>query len=331
MNKTFTVLVLGMLCSGQSFARPLATEAGWNFKINLSAGYVSSQSQSSTNDDNAITEDLNNNGQSTETLIPVPLARVSYTLDSLKTQFFIGNSTDQVSNAQFQYELGVIHQFKDDSKLTFAYFPNLPLFNETWEDPYLTGEARSKTDDDAQGVRMAFERIAGSPFTFKYAYAVNKIEQEKSGESVAYLDESQISLLQRDSSFHRAELEMTVYIARSLFLKPAFQYTNRSADGAAHSYDEYVGKIGILYFQKRHSLITTISYGSTQYAENNPVFDQKQDSKSASIFSIYSYARPFGWESIDFTVIAGYNQTDSDITFYDKDALIVATGFTYTY
>jgi hypothetical protein len=330
MNKVFTVLAFGILCSGQSIARPLATESGWDFKLNLSAAYISSQSQSSTDDDNAITEDLINNGTSTDTVMVLPLARISYTLDSLKTQAYIGNSSDQVSNAQFQYELGIIHQFKDDSKLTFAYFPNLPLFNETWEDPYLTGEARSKTDDDAQGIRMAIEDIAGSAFTFKYAYAVNDVDQDKSGQSTD-LDESDLLLLQRDSDFHRAELEMNIYMARNLILKPALQYTKRSADGDAHSYDEYVAQLGILYFQQRHTLITTVNYGTTKYAENNPVFEKKQDANNLGIFSIYSYAKPFDWQSIDFTIIAGYNQVNSDITFYDQDALILATGFTYTY
>ena len=331
MKKVFTVLALTVFCSGQASAKPLSTESGWDFNINLSAGYISSQSQSSTNDENAVTEDLNNNGTSTDTIMALPLVGLSYTLPSLKTQAYIGDSSDQISNAQFQYELGIIQQFKDDSQLTLAYFPNLPLFNETWEDPYLTGQARSKTDDDAQGIRMAFESIAGSPFTFKYAYAASDVDQEKSGQSLPSLTASDLSLLQRDSYFHRTELEMTFHMAPSLFLKPALQYTKRGADGEAHSYDKYIAQLRILYFQQRHTLITTINAGTSKYAANNPVFNRKQDSNSVSVFSLYSYAKPFHWESIDFTIIAGYSQVNSDITFYDQDTLIIASGFTYTY
>ena len=331
MNRMFTVGVLALLVSAQSAARPLAVESGWDFKINLSVGYVSSQSQLSTDDDNAVTEDLNNSGKTTESIIPVPLARVSYTLPSLKTQIYIGNSSDQVSTAQFQYELGIIQQFRDDSKLTVAYFPELPLFNETWQDPYLTGAERSKTDEDAQGIRLALENIAGSLFTLKYAYAVSDVDQENSGESLSYLTESDVSLLERDSKYHRGELEMSLYLARNLILKPTLQYTNRSADGDARSNNSYAAQLGILYFQQRHTLITTVKAATNKYSENNPVFDQKQDANSFSLFSIYSYAQPFSWESIDFTVIAGYSQVNSDITFYDQDTFIIATGFSYTY
>jgi hypothetical protein len=46
------------------------------------------------------------------------LPRIDYTLPGLSTQFFLGNSRDQVSRAQFQYELGLTHRFADDSRLT---------------------------------------------------------------------------------------------------------------------------------------------------------------------------------------------------------------------
>ncbi|MFT5716943.1 MAG: hypothetical protein ACI9T7_001126 [Oleiphilaceae bacterium] len=332
MNKVFNVLLLAALYSGQSLASPLASESGWEFKINLSTAYISSQSQLSTDDDNAITEDLNNSGKTIVNVMVLPLARISYTLTSLKTQVYIGNSSDQVSNAQFQYELGLIQQFSDDSKLTLAYFPNLPLFNTTWEDPYLIGAERIKTDEDAQGMRLVLENIAGSQFTVKYAYAVSDVDKENSGQSLtSHLTASDLSLLQRDSKYHRAELEMNIFMGSNLILKPSLQYTNRSADGDAHSYDSYVAQLGLLYFQQRHTLITTINTGVNKYSENNPVFDQKQDADSFSVFSIYSFAQPFSWEAIDFTIIAGYNQVDSEIHFYDQDALFIATGFTYTY
>jgi hypothetical protein len=131
LNKISSAM-LSVFVSGFCVAEPLSNTAGWEFTLNLNAGYTHSQSQLNTDDDNKITNDLSNSGQSTSSAIVFPLGRVQYTLADLNTQFFLGNSRDQVSTAQFQYEIGATHQFTDNSKLTLAIFPKLSLFNETW-------------------------------------------------------------------------------------------------------------------------------------------------------------------------------------------------------
>lgn len=337
MKKIFPTLLLSSLLVSPLSAKPLAKEAGWQFAISLNAGYVGSQSNLSTADENEIIDDVNSKAKSTSTFIGFPFARVQYTTEDLKTQYFLGNSRDQISTSQFQYELGVIHKFDDNSKLTAAYFPELPLFNDTWQDPFLVGQKRVLTDENAQGGRIELERIAGGPISLKYAYARSKVDNDQSGESWnenGGLNAQQLQSLQRSSEYHRIAIEtmFPVYLQQTkVFLKPTLQYTTRIADGDAISFDDYNFQLALLLFSGRHTSITTVNIGSTSYKDQNPIFGNKQNSLNAGIFSVYSYAEAFNWKPVTFTLIAGYSQKDSDITFYDENGLIVSAGLAYTF
>lgn len=310
--------------------RSLAEEAGWEFTLGINLAYSGSRSQLNTDDDNKLSEDLNNQGKTLDKTFVFPLARAQYTFTGLQTQIFVGNSREQISTAEFQYELGITHLFNNRSKLTVAYFPQLPFFNDTWQDPYLTGSARTATDENAQGGRFALSRIAGSSITLKYAFAFTAIEDEQSGQSLG-LDDKQLTLLQRDSLYQRVEIEKIFSIAPGVLLKPALLYTTRSADGEAHNFDQYGLQLGLLVFKGRHSLITTLNTGTKKFAVANPVFSQKQDTVTAAVFSVYSYAQALNWQPLSFNMLAGYKKEDSDIDFYDSNGLFMSTGLSYKF
>jgi len=330
MLKAIGGLSAGILISCSVVAQPLTKEAGWEFTLSVHAGYSVGESQFDTDHDNQITNDLNNSGQSNSSVLVYPLGRIQYTLDSLKTQFYLGNSREQVSTAKFQYEFGVIHQFGEQSKLTVAVFPKISLFNETWKDPFATNTKRQITDQKIGGARIAVDNILGTGLTVQYAIASSSIDEELSGQS-QLSDASEIALLKRDSLYQRVEVGRTFPISPGVLLKPAFQYTNRNANGDANSYDQYTGQLSLLLFKKRHSLITTINAGVRLYKRENPIFNDKQDLIHTGLFSIYSYQRPFDWQDWSWTAMFGYTQENSDISFYDNKGVIISTGMVYRF
>jgi hypothetical protein len=340
MRKLFPTVILTVLLSNvlateaaanpTPTARPITEEAGWEFTLGINLGYSADRSQLNTNDDNALNENLNNNGQAISKPFIFPLARAQYTFAEFKTQIFAADSREQISTAAFQYELGITHLFNNSSELTVAYFPALLSFNNTWQDPYLTGSARITTDQNAQGGRFSLTRIAGSSITLKYAFSFTDIENEHSGQSLG-LNAKQLTLLRRDSFYQRAQIETMYRISPGVFFKPALQYTTRSADGEAHNFDQYGLQLDLLVFKGRHSLITTLNAGIKKFAVENPVFSQKQNTVNAGIFSVYSYAQALNWQPLSFNILAGYNKEDSDIDFYDSEGLFMSTGITYKF
>lgn len=330
MIKGFSTFIALVCCTTLSEARPLSSDNGWRFDLSLNAGVVQGRSQFNTDDDNAITEDLNNSGQSTTNFIAYPFLRVQYTFNNLNSQFYLGNSRDQISTAQFQYELGFVHQFQDDTKFTLAAFPRLSLFNDTWADPFLEGSKRQTTKQNTGGGRLAIERLLGSPFAIKYALASSDVDNEQSGQGQS-LDAADKSLLVRDSFYQRFELEMAFPLAKQVFVKPNLQYTQRNAEGEANSYDEFAGQLSFIVKRKQHFWITTVKAGQRLYKTENPIFNLKQDTNFAGIFSIYRYQDMFGFKDWNWTMIAGYKREDSLITFYDSLGLVLTSGVVYNF
>ena len=330
MLRITSIILLGASLSSIVFARPLSKESGWEFTANVNVAYSSSESQFNTDDENAVTEDLYNSGQSRPNVLGYPLLRLQYTLESLNTQFYIGNSREQLATAQFQYEFGVIYQFNDQSKLTFAVFPEYSFLNETWADPFLEDSARKITEENTAGARIAIDRLFSGPLTLKYAIASSHIEDELSGQS-QLSEQSDIALLRRDSFYQKIDVETMFPISKGMFLKSNFQYISRNAEGNANSYQQYSGQLSFLMFREKHFLLTAFKTGVRNYQQANPIFNDKQDLKQTSVFSIYTYKRPFNWERWSWTMMAAYKLERSNIVFYNSNGLIVSTGITFKY
>lgn len=339
MKSLFPLLVCTSLLASFAHAQPIAQQAGWHYSLSLNSAYVSGESNLSMSDENEMIDNLYSDASSTSDVIIFPFAEVQYLSRDLKTQFFLGGSKDHISFTPFAYELGFTHQFENNSKLTLAYSPQLPLFDEVWQDPYLVGQSRVKTDIDTQGVRFELSRIAGGPITLKYAFASMDIENDQSGDSWS---ENELSLtqqeqqsLQRSSQFHRVAIEtmFPVFINQDskVFLKPAIQYTAQLADGEAISNDEYDLQLGMLIFKGQHTFITKVNIGKTLFKQENPIFNMKQDSLNTGISSVYSYAEVFNFKALTFTLVTAYSQKNSQITFFDESGFIVSTGLSYAF
>jgi hypothetical protein len=314
-----------------SFARPLSEHVGWDFTLSLNAFYSSSQSQLNTDSDNKTTENLNNSGEIVTNKLIVPLGSAFYTLESMKTQlYFDANNRDQISTTGFQYEFGVKHQFYDDSKLTFAVFPKLSVYNEVWADPFLVSSEREETDQRVGGARLAIEQIFATPFTVKYAIASSTIDDELSGTS-ELTDASEIASLNRDSLYQRFSIETMFPIQKGIFLKPTIENNKRDAEGEANSYNDYALKLSLMIFGERSFWVTTLSMGVQNYQHINPIFDDEQDLIYASLFSVYTYKNPLNLKNWSWTMLAGYKHENSDIDFYDSSSLLVSTALTYQF
>ncbi|WP_051333307.1 DUF2860 domain-containing protein [Aliagarivorans marinus] len=329
MRKLLVCTAIGtLLASHASAAAPLAKEPGWSTTLNLNVGFASSESQFNTDSDNAITDDLNNSGKKQDSFLGYPLLRVEYTTENLKNQWFLGNSPENVGRGQLQYELGYTRAMGERSQLTAAYFPRLKLFSETWQDPFVVGEKRHKTDESVQGLRVEWKAIAESPFSAEYVFAQRKIDDEHSGESRAGIN---TALLRREADIHRLDLGVSFPLSQRLFMSPSFVYTRVNADGDAMSNDDYMLRINTVYRQQQHLLNLNLEWGQRKFDEANPVFNRTQKDDHYSLFALYVYQEPFGWSNSMFNVTAGFSRNNANITFYDSSGTFAALGMGYRF
>jgi len=334
MFKKLSCSLLAICVIQSSMARPLSEQAGWDSTLSVNALYISGHSQLSTNSENRTTDNLTNSGKSTSETLIIPLNKIFYTFDSLKTQlYFDANNADQITTNGFQYEFGVKHQFIDNSKLTFAVFPKLSIYNEVWEDPFLVGSDREETKQKVGGARIAIEQVFASPFTIKYAVASSSIEDELSGQvqTGISLNTEETNSLKRDSIYQRFSIETMFPIQKGIFLKPTLEKNERDADGEANSYEDYALKLGVIVFRERSFWATTLSIGVQNYEAINPIFDKKQDLIYGGVSSVFSYKEPLNLKNWNWNLLGSYTLKESNISFYDTRSIFLSTGMSYKF
>ncbi|WP_220720623.1 surface lipoprotein assembly modifier [Agarivorans litoreus] len=306
-------------------------EAGFGFELLLGGMVGQQQSQFDTDDDNALTQDLNNSGNKSSGVSLAVLAELNYTFANKKTQIFLGQQEENIVRGQDQVELGITQMVGEYSQLELAYFPKLPGFSETWQDPYLTGSARQKTDADSSGFRVAWRYLFDTPLTLRYGFAAADIENERSGQAFG-LDANEQKRMQRDGKYHRISAEILAYDEDGFTVTPQLTYTKADTDGDAMAFDAYAFALETTYsFAERHFTSLYINYAKRDYKGRNPIFNQTQGDDDFAINAIYGYAQPFDFENTSVYLMASYDKGDSNIAFYQSKSLGVLMGVAYEF
>ncbi|MDO6524568.1 DUF2860 family protein [Motilimonas sp. 1_MG-2023] len=329
-----SLLASSLLLASQQSVADLA-EPGFDFVLNINAGGGQSQSQSNTDKDNAITKDLNNSGKKQSAATAFALGRLSYTLSNKQTQFFFGNSEDDVVLGDFKAELGISQEFDNGTVVTLAYVPLLAE-SEAWKDPYLTNVKRQKTDVSAQGVRVRFDNILniyGNPINIQYTWAEADYEHDQSGQQTSLgLSKSQQDQLKRDGDYHQAMIEYSHALSQQFTLQPAVTLTRGALEGEAMAFDKAELQLSLItMLSERSQLATSVFYGASQFDQSHPIFNQKREDKEIGAFVFYSYSAPFNWENAAFTAMTGYSKKDSNINFYDEQNIAASIGMVYNF
>lgn len=318
-----------------AIAKPLAKSSGFSGTIGINAGFSHSQDQFNTDDDNAQIDDLNNAGEKVSTGLLFPFFRLAYTSTDLQTQYFLGQSPQNILDSAIQYELGVTHKFDKRQSMTFAYIPHVPFLKETWSDPFLTGAERQKTDIDSTAVRVAYKFM---PVQIEYAYASYDIDDEQSGaqngvcaSQTRNCTVEEQEQLKRDSDYQRVSLESAIPLWKGSFVKANVYYANKEAKGESQSFDELHYSLSIMTKYERHFVSVQAAFSDREYDAENPIFGQTQEQDAARYSLIYSYDKPFDIEHSNLNVIYQNKDIDANIDFYDSTTNFVSVGMSYNF
>jgi hypothetical protein len=321
--------------SSVAIAKPLAKSPGFSGTIGINAGFSDSDGQFNIDDDNAQTDDLSNAGEDISTGLLFPFFRLAYTTEDLKTQYFLGQSPQNILDSAIQYELGVTHQFDKRQSMTFAYIPHVPFLKETWSDPFLVGAEREKTDIDSTAVRVAYKFM---PVQIEYAYASYDIEDDQSGaqngvcaSQTRNCTAEEQDDLKRDSDYQRLSLESSLRLWQGMFAKANVYYANQDAKGESQSYDELHYSLSIMTKYERHFLSVQAAFSDREYSAENPIFGQTQEQDATRYSLIYSYDKPFNIEDSNLNVIYQNKDIDANIDFYDSTTNFVSVGMSYNF
>ena len=334
-------IILPIICvcltAGLTVAQePMPTESGFSGYIEILGAYISTNSQLSTDSDNKKTDSLDSSGERVNNFRPLPLGLIRYTFADIRTQLFMGVLPENVAQGQFLVEAGARHMLSDGTGLRASVIPLTPIAQRTWEDPFVIGQDRQRTDIDSYGFKLATETIMGSGLTVKYGWVRRSIDDEKSGAFLlsqpnSFLTPDDLDDLDRDADFHRLTAEYSFPIGRRMRLTPILRYTRGDADGDANSFHALTPQLSFLYFGNQLQASVNVSAKAEWYDRKHPVFDKTRHDFNPGLFAILGYKNPFGFENFRIDWFNAFFKSNSNIDFYDSSNFISAVGLGYTF
>jgi hypothetical protein len=333
-----TVMIVVMLCAvGAAYALDkVPDESGFSGFVRFGVGVMSYESNTVAGNrlldiGDETVNSLYEEPESDTSGIAIFNFDLSWTFAGTRTQLFLGSQLEDIARFDLTQQIGVKQELKDKSILAVSYVMN-SIPTEVWEDPYITGVSRQKTDRDSKGVRITYDKILGSNFQAQYTYRDIDIDIERSGSAPALdLSQSQRDLLRRDGERHSFELLYRIELTDEHVLVPAVYYIKEDRDGDAMSNDEYDVQFSYSYLGDPVTVIVNAIFGSADYDADNPIYNKSRDDDIYSLGAQIYYKNPFGWRPFGldkFSVFAQgvYFDSDSDIDFYDTKVALGLVG-----
>jgi hypothetical protein len=310
----------------------LGESNGFSGEIAVNAAYSSSTSNL-TNTDDEFKVYRGQEQQSTNALV-LPLGNLQYTFGSTSNQqLFLGTSRADIAVGTLALEVGYKYRFEHGTRLSLSLLPTI-LEGEVWQDPYSLS-ARETTNEKGMAYRLQLNNIAGSLFSIDLAYGKRDIDNERSGLALVNgntLNEEQSRMLDRNADILYSKFKMMLPISRQVLLYPALIYTKQDAEGTAMTSDTYGAEISSFVSAGNHQFALTFSYLNRKYSEGNPVFaNVTQQDDTWKAFIAYEYPGIFNVEQLSLVSFAGFNNSQSNIAFYNSNSWITALGLNWTF
>jgi len=319
-----------------SAQQPLPRQSGFSGYLELLGAYISTNSQLNTDSKNKQTDSLDRSGERVGNVRPFPLGLASYTFADIRTQLYIGILPENVAEGQILFETGIRHDLTDGTSLRAAVVPVSLMAQETWEDPFVVGQDRDRTDIRSWGLKLVADNIAGSGFSLRGGLDRQQINNERSGEFLfsqagSTLTADDLDDLDRDSYFYRLSAQYALRVAPRLRLLPTIRYIRGDAAGDANSFQALAPQLSLQYFGHQLQVALTASVKGAWYDDTQPVFDKTREDSNLSLFAILGYKDPLGWKNFRIDWFNGAFKQNSNINFYESTGFLTALGLGYTF
>ncbi|MDQ2193411.1 MULTISPECIES: DUF2860 domain-containing protein [Vibrio] len=319
MNKYLSMTLVSALAFHVS--AELAPETGLSGEIAINTIFASSQSSFDTGGDERITS-LETKSSRQSNFAVGPLGNLAYTFgDKRQQQVYLGTSRDDIAVGTLALQLGYQYEMETGTVVDVAFLPTV-MSGKTWANPYQLKSQRQETDESGNAYRLTFNSIQGSPWTIDVAYATKEIDN----------DQFPSPELARDGKSYYLKGQYRYSLSPTSLLQPSITYINHQADGDANTHHSYAADLSYFTFINRHKLALTAGYTKRDYQGGNSLFNHTvRNDDELSLFFAYEYSQFMDWDDWSLIALAGYNQSSSNLSFYDESSLFTALGLNYQF
>lgn len=336
LKSLHTISHIGLLCFPLlTFAlEPIPTEDGFSGYINMGVATIKGKTNmiagNSLGDiSGRVINSLNNDADSESDTMPLINAEVAYTFAASRTQVYFGNQLEDFIQFDFSTLLGIRHELSDKSLVAASYvFSSIPT--EVWSDPYLINQRRSQTDRNSNGLRLEWDKIAGTGVGLQYTYRNIDLDDELSGQSLA-LTAQQMALLDREGKVHNVEFRYRLNMGNGHLLQPKVNYTKRDLDGRAMSSNEWGLGLTHIYDAEHYSFITNLDWADADFDKTNPIYNKTRNDNRFGGSLTAVYKKPFGLKDWNLLGSAAYYDSDSNINFYNTNIKFFSVSTLYRF
>jgi hypothetical protein len=314
---------------------PIATQSGFSGFIQPGAGYLSIESNTVAKvlsfdlSDKRI-NDLNDEPDSESTAIITVPFKLAYTFASTRTEVFLGTDVGDLLSFDTAQQLGVKQGIG-----SLGVFQAGLLFSgnvRVWKDPFVTGQNRDDTSRQNMGGQLVWDKIFGSNLELEYSLRKVDIGSEKSGEFLGLSNSAQ-DRLDRNGTIHRASAGYGFKFGKHT-VTPQIALFSEDLDGEAMANTGADFQLTYLYDGDPITLVLNGYGGQADFDKSNPVFDKtREDDRYGAMATVY-YKNPWGWsllgsEPMRFFVTGAYTAVDSNIDFYNQEAILGMGGVAF--
>jgi opacity protein-like surface antigen len=317
---------------------PIPKQPGFSGYIQPGLGYLSIKSNmvakvlSFDLSDQKI-NNLNDEPDSQSTaLFSLPF-KLAYTFQGGRTQVFLGTevgdllSFDTAQQLAIKQEVGSLGVMQAGLLFSGA--------TRVWKDPYVTNQSRDDTDRRNIGAQFTWDKMFGSNLELEYSIRKIDIGSEKSGQDPALaLTNSEQDRLDRNGVAHKVSAAYQFTFAEKHRITPEIALSYDDLDGEAMANTGVDLKLNYTYLGDPLTLVFNASVGQADYDKSNPIYGKTRDDDRYGVSATVYYKNPWGWqlfgsEPMQFFVTGAYSITDSNIDFYNQEALLGMGGVAF--
>ena len=308
------VTTITILMAPANASQEEAGQGGFFGNIRLGGGVISGNpSGLEVLDDNDIL-DLNSRGSRRSKAVILLGAGLGYTFK------MTGSTLLAAMDTEGHFSLSLSQGMKKVGVLTLsALYEN----QEVWQNPYLVGVSRIRTDAESVGFAINWGHILGTGAWLVYEQMQIDIVDDLIGQIEPEL--------RRDGKDTTLGLGYSLDLAAGGVLIPSLSYTWIDREGAANSGSSYVAELKYVLGVGRLIIDTSLEWNYTGFDGASPIFHKKREETSFGISETISLAEPFGFKKWALFGIAAVREIDSNITFYDSSLLLLGAGIGYNF
>jgi hypothetical protein len=333
-----TLLSLALIIAGSPALAldPIPQQPGFSGYIQPGLGYLNIKSNTVAKvlsfdlSDKKISN-LNDEPDSESTMLLTVPFKLAYTFAGTRTEVFLGTDVGDLLSFDTAQQLGVKQEIG-----SLGVFQAGLLFSgnvRVWKDPYVTGQNRDDTSRQNVGAQVVWDKVFGSNLELEYSLRKVDIGSEKSGEFLG-LTNSEQDRLDRNGTVHRASAAYGFKFGGKHKLTPQISFSYEDLDGEAMANTGVDLQLTYLYDGDPITLVLNGYVGQADYDKSNPIYDKTRDDDRYGVSATMYYKNPWGWtlfgsEPMRFFVTGAYTAVDSNIDFYNQEAVLGMGGIAF--